>query len=366
MLSLSVAVAGCGSSTTGTNPSPAATSKHPPFVVHFSWGTFKLNPAIATKIQQHKPLNIVLSYQILSELGAPAQLRIGLQTAAAEMSKQFHVPINARLIGPTQTDPAQQIAEVQALLQAHQIDALGIEPVTPNAFASVINQAMADGVPVFTVNTDSPLSHRIAYYGVNDSSTGDGETVAHYTITWLKQHHIALHTVALETGDDTAAWAQGRMEAWLSVMKKAYPHLKVYGTPTNTLTTGYNPPTIYADTKAFLTGHPNVQFIFDTDWGGAPIAKAIEDAGLKGKTWVIGYNVDGQILDYIGTNTPLIATADQNYTNQAEAFVKGASQFLLAGKVPSSPMQYLPVQMITPSNVAKIRTEYAKALGITP
>ncbi|HYW76779.1 MAG TPA: hypothetical protein VFA48_09160 [Gammaproteobacteria bacterium] len=86
------------------------------------------------------------------------------------------------------------------------------------------------------------------------------------------------------------------MKGWVSTMKKAYPGLMVYERPINALSTGYYAAKTYSKVRAFLIGHPKVQFIFDTDWGGVPIARAIESLGREKKVHVIAFNTDRDIL----------------------------------------------------------------------
>lgn len=355
-------VAAAASHNTKTSPFKLINGSRAPYEVRYSWGTFKLNSRIAKKVKEHKALNIVLSFQTLSSVGAPAELKAGMKFAAKELKKKYGVPIHVQLIGPTTTNTPKQIAQVLTKLQSNEVDALGIQPVSAQSFISIINKAMTDGVPTFTVNTPSPRSRRISYYGVNDTPSGDGVKVAHYTIHWLKTHHIKLKTAALVTGDTTAPWAQGRMKGWVDTMRKAYPGLKIYGTPTNALSTGYDAATTYAKVRAFLIGHPNVQFLFDTDWGGVPIARAIQSLGRAGSVHVIAFNTDPQILKFIG-HSPLIAAASQNYYNQGKSFVIGAVNFLLAGKVPKR-YEYLKVLMVTPRTVGSFRDRFGKEMGL--
>ncbi|HLI14796.1 MAG TPA: sugar ABC transporter substrate-binding protein [Acidimicrobiales bacterium] len=340
---------------TSATPKVARGAKAPQ-TVKFKWGTFHLASRIESKIKAHKPLVMDLSFQALSEPGAPALLRAGLQRGAAWAKHRYGVTIKVNLIGTPETDPPSQISQIQSLVSAGQVDCVGVEPVTPGAFLKVINTTMQSGVPVMTVNTDSPASHRIAYYGVNDTAPSGrfftGKIAGDFTVAWARAHKVKLTSAALITGDTTASWAQGRMQGWLSTVKKAFPKMSVVGTPTNAFTTGYDPAQINSKMSAFMTGHPNVQFYFDSDWGAAVIAQLIGSRHLKGKVYTLGFNVDSTYLKDLQQGT-LIGTIDQRYDLQAENFVKGCAQFLLGGVVPKTPFQYLNPSIWTPANVAK-------------
>jgi ABC-type sugar transport system substrate-binding protein len=339
---------GCGSSG-GSSSGASKTYK-------LSWGTFKLSSAIATKIQNKQPLVFDLSFQETSEPGAPNLLRAGMQAGAAWIKKTYGVTVNVNLIGTPQTNPPQQISQIQSLAGAAQFDCVGVEPVTPGAFNNVINSTMNSGIPVMTVNTDSPDSHRLAYYGVDDTDSSSpqwtGKIAGDFTVNWAKQNNVNLTSAALVTGDTTASWAQGRMQGWTQAVTAAFPNIKVSGTPTNAFTTGYTPATIQSDMQAYMTGHSGTQFYFDSDWGAAEIAQLIGSQHLKGKVYTLGFNVDSTYIKDLQDGT-LIGTVDQRYDLQAENFVKGCGQLLLGGKAPTSPYQYINPSIWTPSNVGQ-------------
>jgi len=364
----SVAVLGllgtaCGTSTTtGTSHSCA------PYSPKFDWGTFTLSSAIASKVDKKSALNFTLSFQTLATVGAPVNLLAGMRQAAKDVKTQYGVEVNVKLIGPANTDPVAQISQVQQAISAGQVDCLAVEPVTPDAFVRVINQAIDGGVPSYTVNTDSPSSHRFAYNGANDSFPPQGQhpmgqVAGQYTIQWLHDHNVTPKVAALVTGDTTASWAQGRMQGWMDTMKAAFPSLQFVGTPTNALTTGYDPAAIYPAVAAFMNGHPNVDLYFDSDWGAKTIGKLITDRGMKGKINTIGYNVDTTYLDEV-TSGDVMATVDQRYDEQSYGFVKGCADFLLKGTIPSSGFAYVQPTVVTPTNVADVKTRLAQEIQL--
>jgi ABC-type sugar transport system substrate-binding protein len=355
--------AACGSS----NGTTAASASGAPYSANLSWGKFTLSSAIASKIANKSALNFVLSFQTLATVGAPVNLLAGMREAANDVKTQYGVTVNVKLIGPATTDPVAQIAQVQQAIAAGQVDCLAVEPVTPDAFVRVINQAVDGGVPTYTVNTDSPASHRFAYSGANDSfppagAYQMGQVSGQYSIQWLKDHNVTPHMAALVTGDTTAPWAQGRMQGWMDTMKAAFPDLQFVGTPTNALSTGYDPAGIYSQVAAFMNGHPSVDLYFDSDWGAKTIGKLITDRGLKGKINTIGYNVDTTYLDEVA-NGDVMATVDQRYDEQSAGFVRGCASFLLKGVVPG-PFAYIQPTVVTPTNVADVKARLAQEITL--
>ena len=354
----------CGGSSGGTGASHSGA----PYSAKFSWGTFTLSSAVANKVDKKQALNFVLSFQTLATVGAPVNLLAGMRQAAADVKTQYGVTVNVKLIGPPTTDPVAQISQVQQAISAGQVDCLAVEPVSPDAFVRVINQAVDGGIPAYTVNTDSPDSHRFSYSGANDSfppkgANQMGNVAADYSVQWLKDHSVTPKVAALVTGDTTAPWAQGRMQGWMDSMKKAFPDLQFVGTPTNALTTGYDPTDIYAKVGAFMNGHPNVDLYFDSDWGAKTIGKLIKDRGLKGKINTIGYNVDTTYLDEV-TSGDVMATVDQRFDAQSAGFVTGCAAFLLKGAVPPDQFSYVKPTVVTASNVQEVKDRLAKEIQL--
>jgi ABC-type sugar transport system substrate-binding protein len=366
-LALAGGVAACGSSSSSGSGSSSSGSSGSgaPNSASFKWGTFKLNSRIADKVKSKQPLNFVLSFQILNEPGGPAQLTAGMKEGAALVKAKYGVTINTKLIGPPETDPPTQISQLREQVASGQVDCGGVEPVTPGAFVSVINEAVQQGVPMMTVNTDSAESKRFAYYGADDdadpaSPLEMGKIAGHFTVNWAKAHNVDLNgkQVALVTGDTTASWAQARMKGWIDTVKAAFPSVQVVGSPTNALTTGYTPADILSKASSFMTGHPNIAFYFDSDWGAAQIGQLIQRGSLQGKTATIGYNIDPTYVQDLQKKL-IIATIDQRYDLQAKNFVLGCANFLLGGKVPPE-FNFVKPSIWTPNNVATALKVYSK------
>ncbi|HEY8286632.1 MAG TPA: sugar ABC transporter substrate-binding protein [Chloroflexota bacterium] len=330
----------------------AARAAAPQTTAKFPWGTFTLNARIAAKVAAHQPINAIVSFQAMSVPFAAPEMNAGMKRAAAAMKSKYGVTINTKVVGPVNTDPNAQISQIRTLINSGQVDCLAIEPVTPDAFAGIFDEAFKAGVPIFSVNTDAPKAHRFTYYGIDELAGGkiDGQ----YTVSWLKQHSVTPTGAAIFTGDTTAPWAQGRMTGWLDMIKAAWPNLKIYGTPTTAPSDNYQATVEYSKLRSLLTGHPDVNLVFHTDWGTEQMQKAISDVGRTGKVFGVGYNVDEAILNEVQTGA-IIGTLDQRYDNQSEGFVQGCGNFLLGKKLPSYPVTYVKPFMVTQSNVVAYR-----------
>jgi len=337
---------------------PARTS-NAAMVFHLPAGTFTLNPRIAARISSHQPLRAIMSFQALGVPFAYPELTSGMKSAFAQVKGKYGRTMTGKVVGPTATDPNAQISQIHTLLASGQVDCLGIEPVTPQGFANIFAEAWKDGVPVFSVNTDAPKAKRVSYYGLNELA--GGKLAGQYTVNYLKSHGVKTLTAAhMETGDTTAPWAQARMRGWESVIKKAWPNVKIDDTPTSAPSDNYSPTAVYSATKAYLTGHPQTQFIFHTDWGGESIGKVLKDLNLMNKVYSLGYNADDGILNEIQTKQ-IIGTVDQRYDLQSGGYVNGCAKMLFGHKAPNF-NSYVTPYIVTPQNVVAYRKFFHKLI----
>jgi ribose transport system substrate-binding protein len=342
-----------------TLAAPSARTAGAGWTFHLRAGTFTVNPRIVARIQHHQPLRAIMSFQALAVPFAFPELTSGMKTAFTQVKQKFGVTMTGKVVGPTQTDPNAQISQIRTLLSSGQVDCLGIEPVNPQGFASIFAEAWKDGVPVFSVNTDAPQAKRISYYGL--SELAGGVLAGKYTVNYLRSHGVTTLTSAhMETGDTTAPWAQARMRGWESVITSTWPSVKVDDTPTTAPSDNYVPATEYSETKAYLLGHPNTQFIFHTDWGGEQIGKVLSDLNLLGKVHALGYNVDDGILSEIQSQH-IIGTVDQRFDLQSGGFVNGCAKLLARKKAPNF-FSYVTPTIVTPQNVVAYRAFFHKLI----
>jgi ABC-type sugar transport system substrate-binding protein len=359
-VALSLLFLAWGGSSLARTPARHATSgTGAGWTVHLPAGTFTLNARIANKVAKKQTLNAIVSFQALGVPFAAPELTSGMKNVYGYVKRNYGVTVNSKVVGPTQTDPNAQISQMRTLIASGQVDCLGIEPVNPQGFASIFAEAWKAGVPVFSVNTDAPKAKRISYYGLNEEA--GGRVAGRYTVKFLRNHGVTnLKAAHMETGDTTAPWAQGRMRGWSAVIRSAFPGVSIDDTPTSAPSDNYVATTEYSNTKAYLLGHPNTQFIFHTDWGGEQIAKVLKDLNLLGKVYSLGYNVDDGILNEIQSQQ-LIGTVDQRYDLQSGGFLKGCADFLYAHKIPKFNSFVTPF-VVTPQNVKAYRKLFHKLI----
>ena len=297
---------------------------------------------IADKIAAKQALNFVISYPYITIAGASAQMEAGAKIAAAAAKKKYGVDINIKVVGTPSPDAPTQIGQITAGLNADQYDCIGATPNPPGAFTNVFQSAIDKGVPVFTINADSPDSARIGTYMADDD--GDmksplqmGRIAGNYAIKWAQANKqtFAGKKVALITGDSAAPWAQGRMQGFVDTIKAKYPTVKFIGTPTNGYMVGFDPPTVLSKLQSFMTGHKDTFFYFSSDWGGVQIGQLIDRNKMHGKVFGLGYNLNAALVKLIKSES-VIGTIDQRYDLQAGNWVTGCMATLVDHKAPGA------------------------------
>jgi ABC-type sugar transport system substrate-binding protein len=340
----------------GAGIATAATPKKPPYVKTFSWGTFHLAPRIATAVKNHQKLIVAFSLNGTATPVYGPQYEYAFPRAIAATNKKYHLKLVGQITGPVQSDPTTQINQLEALISANQVDCIGITPAT-SGFNSVVNAAVKAGIPVFTAGSDADGSHRFGTFETNWPA--EGKLAADTAYKYFKAHKVPLNVAALASGGATTQFAQERMTGFYNELKKIDPSINFLNTPATALDTTFDPSTTYSDTLAYLQGHPTVQVLYQTDIGGGVTDKAVNDAGLKGKTFVIGHNVDLPTLQGIADGTA-IATLDQNYIAQGSFPAQACGAYFATGKIlPNTNVDTL----ITSVNVAKQTARFNKTAG---
>ena len=149
-----------------TGVAVAGTTAGPPTTVHLPSGAFTLNDSIRNKVSSKQSLNFVLSIEGTGiPIFGPA-MADGWKKGVSEVQAQYGAKIHGQVIGPVNTDIPTQVSQINSLLKGGQIDCLAFEAHAPGPYVGVVNQAMKMGIPVFSVNADSPSSHRIAFYAL--------------------------------------------------------------------------------------------------------------------------------------------------------------------------------------------------------
>jgi ribose transport system substrate-binding protein len=313
--------------------------------VDFEWGTFTLAQRIVDKAARGEPLNIVVNNQGTAIPVFGAEQQIGTDRGCEDNGDRG-LAIQCRLTGPASTDQAAQLAELETLLTTEQVDCLGSQSITPDAYVDIINRYVDAGIPVFTQNTDVPNSKRFAFFALNERDAGrvSGRTTAEL----VQDQGLDITGVAMGSGGPTNPWAKDRMGGFEEGYKETFPDAvfkqdENSGIPTGE---GYTTQEVISTVGPYLTANTDVNLFFHTDQGVEGVGIVIRDSGATGTKWASGFNVSLPLLDLIDQDI-ILATINQGFDNQAEAAVRACVDFLLDGVLPPDPLAYLDPIVIT-------------------
>jgi ribose transport system substrate-binding protein len=318
--------------------------------------TFTLNPRVADKLSKGEPINYVFSYGSTAIPLFSPQYKAGYDRTLPEAQKIL--PMNGQGIAPASAvqDINEQIAQIDALFKADQIDCLSVQSTGTDAFTKIVNDIMATGIPVFTVGVQSNGNEFTNFTQISDK---EGHQAAGIVVDYMKANNLDFKVFAVSGGDPTQNWAQGRMQGFIDGIKAAIPDAKFVNDATSALVTTYDPAGTYDAYKAFIQGNPDVQVIENVDIGGEYAARAIADSKNTGKMFSLGWNVSIGQLDAIVAGTQIVAL-DQQWGDQAGFGALACANLLKTGTVLPNTNTLKP---ITKDNEVQARKDFLAIAG---
>jgi simple sugar transport system substrate-binding protein len=206
--------------------------------------------------------------------------------------KQFAADhgVDATMTGADDADPQKQ-AEIIRRLIAEKPDAITVVPNSPEALEDVLKQARAAGIKVVTheagnqVNTDVDIEafDNLAFgaFLMDELAScmgGSGKYVAFVGHTTARSH---------------MRWAGAAHER----AKEKYPQIERISAPVETTE---RLDTAYEKARALLAQHPDLEgFEGSSVVDVAGIGRAVREAGVQGKTCVMGTSLPSVAGDYL-------------------------------------------------------------------
>jgi ABC-type sugar transport system substrate-binding protein len=341
----------------GTSAAPSVAAEGWPLTGTLKDGsTFTLHPRVADKLAAGEPINYVFSYGSTAIPLFSPQYKAGYERTLPEA--QAILPMNGQAIAPSSAvqDINEQIAQIDALFKADQIDCLSVQSTGTDGFTKIVNDIMATGIPVFTVGVQSNGNELTNFTQISDK---EGRQAAGIVVDYMNANNLDFKTFAVSGGDPTQNWAQGRMQGFIDGIKEAIPDAVFVNDASTALVTTYDPAGTYDAYKAFIQGNPEVQVIENVDIGGEHAARAIADSGNTGKMFSLGWNVSIGQLDAIEAGTQIVAL-DQQWGDQAGFGALGCAEFLANGNILPNTNTLKP---ITTENVVEAREEFMAISG---
>ncbi|MFQ6099065.1 MAG: substrate-binding domain-containing protein, partial [Armatimonadota bacterium] len=209
----------------------------------------------------------------------------GLKDRAAQLG------VKAEMVGPNGPDAKEQ-ADTLAEIVSKKPAGVLIAPAEPDALKPGIDAAMDAGVPVITIDTDSPDSKRYFYMGTPNYESGVavGELLAEAMgyrgkagISWLA----------------SGQWnIKERRRGVLDALKK-------YDIPVVAQVNDEAKADVSVRVNSdMINAHPEITGIAGLDGeSGSGIARAVIEAGRKGEIKIVAFDRNEDMLDYVEDGT---------------------------------------------------------------
>ncbi len=222
----------------------------------------------------------------------PKLINIGyfnaMQQGAEDAAKKF----GAKFVynGPTTADANLQVQIVKQLIAQH-VDALAVAPDDPAVLAPALTQAQAQGIKVFTSDTDAPSSPRLVF--VNQAlNTSIGNAVMDSLADQMGKEG--------EWAIDSCGPAAQNLNGWIVIEKQRaldkYPKLKFVGV----VYSGEDQAKAVSDSRDLITAHPNLRGIIgQCTTSGPGAAQAVTELKKIGKVFVTGVALPSGMKPYI-------------------------------------------------------------------
>ena len=220
----------------------------------------------------------------------------GLNRAASELR------VRAEMDGPENYDPQ---AEYDAFQRAVRRKPAGILlwAVDPNLMTPGINAAIAQGIPVITINADAPDSRRLLFVGTDNYKAGS--LAGQLTADLLKGKG---NVVVFETS--APANAKLRL-AGLQDMLSQHHGMKI----TQVVDVKGDPTTVFDAAKQLLgSKDPISAFVCISATAGPEVGEVVNREHMAGKIAVIAMDADPRTLDLIQKGVVSAAVVQRPFT----------------------------------------------------
>jgi len=227
------------------------------------------------------------------------------QNAAAgffEGARQMTV--HAEVIGPDTYDAANERDEFHKLLSKDpKPSGIMVSPADPEMLKPEIDAAIAAGIPVITMDTDSPNSNRLFFIGTYNYQAGQlGAQVMAKQLNG--KGNIVVYTLGSQVNTEE------RMHGYRDVFEK-YPGIKI----AQVIDIKGDPRIAFDQTQAMIDKKADVDgFICLEAQSGKEVATVLDNNRLGGKKVVVAMDTDDKTLDWIKKGVIAATVAQKPYT----------------------------------------------------
>jgi len=224
-----------------------------------------------------------------------------VRKGAEDAGKELGVKVTVFM--PQKEDIPQQIETVETWISMG-FKGMAVAPSDPEALVSPINSAMKKGIPIITIDTDSPNSERICYIGTDNYTAGRaaGKEMAEILNGKGK--------VAIATGSLTAMNSLERMRGFEDAIKE-YPEIVIVKP---ILCDNEETPKAVELAETALLNNPDLNAFFGVyAFNGPSAAKAVKAAGKKGEVHIVSFDVTDEHLYLINEGVIDATIAQKQY-----------------------------------------------------
>jgi ribose transport system substrate-binding protein len=209
-----------------------------------------------------------------------------------------------------------------------------------------INQAVAEGIPVATFNseTDEP-NERLFFVGADLYL--QGQAAAHAMAEAIGGEG----KVGIITGFFAVEAHELRRQGFVDVMAAEYPDVQIVGEVENTDQANI----AYNQAQDFMTANPDLNGIYVTAGGPFGAAAAVQDAGMAGEVLVVSFDFVDETMEFVQEGV-IYATIGQNPFAQGHDPAIRLFNYLVAGEAPECARLATDAAIVTAENIDEFWT----------
>jgi ribose transport system substrate-binding protein len=205
------------------------------------------------------------------------------QAGLTDAAKQLGV--KSELTGPEKFDPQEQLRAFQKVVESKPAGIM-ISVTRPELFQDAINAAIAQGIPVITVDSDAPNSRRVMFVGTDNFRAG-GESAKRMADILKGQGQVVIITIPGQLNVDE------RLRGVNETLKK-YPGIKIV----QAIDDKGDPRVANDNIAALLKAKAKIDGIISLEAsGGSGAAEALHRLDVK--IPIVGFDKDPETLDWI-------------------------------------------------------------------
>jgi ribose transport system substrate-binding protein len=205
------------------------------------------------------------------------------QAGLTDAAKQLGV--KSELTGPEKFDPQEQLRAFQKVVESKPAGIM-ISVSRPELFQDAINAAIAQGIPVITVDSDAPNSRRVMFVGTDNFRAG-GESAKRMADILKGQGQVVVITIPGQLNVDD------RLRGVNETLKK-YPGIKIV----QAIDDRGDPRVANDNIAALLKAKAKIDGIISLEAsGGSGAAEALHRLDIK--IPIVGFDKDPETLDWI-------------------------------------------------------------------